>query len=231
MRDLLEQGGPVVAVILALSTLAWVLIGWEWLRLRQQSGGDWSWVDTALEALEQGDKPPPALLHRYRFNLIGRLLGAGLDRRSRPRRAFHTQVAPHLRSEAVALQRPLRLIAVLASVLPLLGLLGTVLGMVRTFEALMAGEGARDVEWVDITGREEELLRQGIDPDRALRELHVRDGEGHIHRELDAYRLLMGRVPRLKPLGWLIGLPVIRPLVSWIYRTMVDRRLRRTGRG
>lgn len=95
----------------------------------------------------------------------------------------------------------------------------------------MAGEGARDLEWLDIAGRDEELIRQGIDPDQALRELHVKDSSGHIHRELDAYRLLMRRVPRLKPLGWLIGLPVIRPVVSWVYRTMVDRRLRRTGRG
>lgn len=94
----------------------------------------------------------------------------------------------------------------------------------------MAGEGARDVEWLDITGRDEELRREGIDPDQALRELHVKDPEGRIHRELDAYRLLMKRVPRLKPLGWLIGLPVIRPVVSWTYRTMVDRRLRRSGR-
>ena len=93
----------------------------------------------------------------------------------------------------------------------------------------MAEDDAR-VQWYDITGRDEELRELGIDPQRALRELHVRDADGQIHSELDAYRLLMARAPRLRPLGWLIGLPLVRPVVSSLYRWMVDRRLQRTGR-
>ncbi|MDX5363545.1 MAG: DUF393 domain-containing protein [Pseudazoarcus pumilus] len=94
----------------------------------------------------------------------------------------------------------------------------------------MAGDGARDVAWCDITGRDEELRAQGIAPDAALRELHVRAPDGRVLRELDAYILLMSRVPRLRPLAWLIGLPGVRPLCSWAYRWSVDRRLRREGR-
>lgn len=93
-----------------------------------------------------------------------------------------------------------------------------------------AGETGADVAWVDITGREDELMALGIDPHWALRELHVRDGRGQVHRELDAYILLMRRVPRLRPLAWLIRLPVVRPLVSRWYRWWVDRRLRGQGR-
>lgn len=93
-----------------------------------------------------------------------------------------------------------------------------------------AGETGTDVVWLDITGRDDELKSQGIDPELALRELHVRDADGRVHRELDAYILLMGRVPRLRPLAWLIGLPLVRPLVSHWYRWWVGRRLRREGR-
>ncbi|TBW51250.1 DUF393 domain-containing protein [Marinobacter halodurans] len=93
-----------------------------------------------------------------------------------------------------------------------------------------AGETADRVVWYDITGRESELRSLGIDPDTALRELHVRDPNGRIHRELEAYRLLMARVPRLKPLAWLMGLPLVRPLLSWLYRRWVLRRLHRQGR-
>lgn len=93
-----------------------------------------------------------------------------------------------------------------------------------------AGEAGDRVHWLDITGREDELKAQGIDPALALRELHVQDGSGQIHRELDAYILLMGRVPRLRPLAWLISLPVVRQLVARWYRWWVDRRLRRQGR-
>lgn len=95
----------------------------------------------------------------------------------------------------------------------------------------LAGEAGSSVRWVDITGRDDELKQQGIDPERALRELHVCDAEGRLHTELDAYILLMARTRLLRPLGWLIGLPGLRGLLSRGYRAWVDRRLRRSGRG
>ena len=94
----------------------------------------------------------------------------------------------------------------------------------------MAGERARNVEWFDITGQDEALRAEGIDPRWALLELHVRDEQGRIHSEMDAYILLMSRVPRLRPLAWLLGLPVIRPTLAALYRWWVRRRLARDGR-
>jgi predicted DCC family thiol-disulfide oxidoreductase YuxK len=94
----------------------------------------------------------------------------------------------------------------------------------------LAGHRAADTCWVDISGREEELAARGIDPQAALRELHVADPQGRVQRELDAYILLMARVPLLRPLAWLIGLPGLRPLLSRAYRASVLRRLRAEGR-
>lgn len=94
----------------------------------------------------------------------------------------------------------------------------------------LAGPAADAICWFDISGRETELRRLGIDPYKALTELHVQDTQGCIHRELDAYILLMRRVPRLKPLAWLLGLPFIRPLLSRCYHRQVMRRLRRSQR-
>ncbi|BES69120.1 hypothetical protein RE428_01380 [Marinobacter nanhaiticus D15-8W] len=99
----------------------------------------------------------------------------------------------------------------------------------RRYERL-AGTSGHGVQWLDITGREQELRRAGVDPEQALRELHVRDAQGYIHRELDAYSLLMSRVPLLRPLAWLIRLPGLRPLLSRLYRTLVLRRLHCSGR-
>ena len=76
----------------------------------------------------------------------------------------------------------------------------------------LAGAQAHTVCWIDITGRDDELRACGIDPQHALRELHVADEEGRVRRELDAYILLMSRVPRLRALAWLIGLPGVRTL-------------------
>jgi predicted DCC family thiol-disulfide oxidoreductase YuxK len=95
----------------------------------------------------------------------------------------------------------------------------------------LAGGQAEGVCWLDITGQEHALRQEGIDPEKALRELHVRDERGRVVSELDAYILLLGRVTLLKPLAWLIGLPLIRSRLAKAYRAMVDRRLQRTGRG
>ncbi len=94
----------------------------------------------------------------------------------------------------------------------------------------MAGESGHDVCWMDITGRDDELHALGIDPSKALTELHLKDQHGHILSEIDAYILLMQRVPRLRAIAWLIGLPVIRPVVAFLYHRMVMHRLRREGR-
>jgi predicted DCC family thiol-disulfide oxidoreductase YuxK len=93
----------------------------------------------------------------------------------------------------------------------------------------LAGKGGEQVCWFDITGQEGRLRELGIDPGKALTELHVSDEHGRIMSELDAYILLMSRVPILKPVAWLIGLPLIRPLLARIYHRQVNRRLRKRG--
>ncbi|MBR9913185.1 MAG: DUF393 domain-containing protein [Gammaproteobacteria bacterium] len=99
----------------------------------------------------------------------------------------------------------------------------------RRFERL-AGERGGRIHWVDITGRDEELKALGIDPLAAMLELHVRSESGRIYRELDAYIVLLRRTRWLSPVAWLIGLPLIKPLLGAWYRRWVRRRLCATGR-
>lgn len=94
----------------------------------------------------------------------------------------------------------------------------------------MAGKQGDSVCWFDITDRESELERLGIDPKKALTELHLKTPEGNILSELDAYIILMRPVPLLKPLAWIISLPLIRPLLARCYHYLVERRLKKQGR-
>jgi predicted DCC family thiol-disulfide oxidoreductase YuxK len=99
----------------------------------------------------------------------------------------------------------------------------------QTYEKL-AGKAGNKVCWVDITDQDQKLVELGIDPTKALTELHVKDENERIFSELDAYILLMSHVPVLRPVAWLIGLPLIRPLLASIYHRLVNRRLRISGR-
>ena len=93
-----------------------------------------------------------------------------------------------------------------------------------------AGQADTPVCWFDITGQDERLRELGIDPRKALTELHVLDEHRQIRSELDAYILLLAKIPWLKPLAWFIGRPWIRPWLARLYRWSVQRRLRRSGR-
>ena len=99
----------------------------------------------------------------------------------------------------------------------------------ETYQKL-AGKTGENVCWIDITGQDQSLRDLGIDPQKALTELHVKDEQNQILSELDAYILLMSKVPVLRPLSWLIALPLIRPLLARLYHRLVNRRLRQSGR-
>nr|WP_232230349.1 DUF393 domain-containing protein [Halomonas sp. 1513] len=93
-----------------------------------------------------------------------------------------------------------------------------------------AGEAGERVAWCDVTTYQQTLRDKGIDPQAALLSLHVEDDTGRIVDGIDAYVLLMQRVPRLKPLAWLIGLPGVKALLTRWYDRWVRRRLAREGR-
>lgn len=94
-----------------------------------------------------------------------------------------------------------------------------------------AGEAGRQVAWCDVTEHQATLREKGVDPQAALLSLHVEEEEGgSIQEGIDAYILLMRRVPRLKPLAWLIGLPGLKPALRWCYDRWVRQRLASEGR-
>ncbi|MDF1689596.1 MAG: DCC1-like thiol-disulfide oxidoreductase family protein [Cycloclasticus sp.] len=92
------------------------------------------------------------------------------------------------------------------------------------FERL-AGKRAALFSWFDITSQDQALRQRGIDPFKALRELHIEDTRGAIHSEMDAYSIMMKKIPILMPLGVFICLPGIKPVLSYFYRRTVEKRL------
>lgn len=92
----------------------------------------------------------------------------------------------------------------------------------------MAGKDA--VEWCDITGNDEQLMAQGIDPKEALLKLHVQNTEGVITSDIEAYVLLFSKIWWLKPLAWFLNIPWVKEVARSLYRNWVVRRLKKDGR-
>ncbi|MDR5887837.1 MULTISPECIES: thiol-disulfide oxidoreductase DCC family protein [Halomonadaceae] len=99
----------------------------------------------------------------------------------------------------------------------------------RRFER-WAGKRARDIDWLDVTEHQQLLRDKGIAPEAALRSLHIELSDGRMIEGIDAYRLLMQRIPLFYPVAWLIGLPGIKQALRRYYDHWVKKRLEREGR-
>ena len=104
----------------------------------------------------------------------------------------------------------------------------------RTFYEGLSQSTNDSVHWLDVNEQDACLIEKGIDPKQALLELFIEveneDGSTQILSEIDAYIVLMQRTRLLKPFSFIIGLPVVRPVLSWLYRGWVKRRLTMQGR-
>lgn len=93
-----------------------------------------------------------------------------------------------------------------------------------------SGRHAADIGWLDVSEHQQTLLEKGVDPNMALRSLHVETAQSQLIEGIDAYRLLMARIPLLTPVAWFIGLPGIKPALRKLYDIWVKRRLKKQGR-
>jgi biopolymer transport protein ExbB len=84
---------------------------------------------------------------------VARVFAAGLKRMGEPIEAVERHINEAGQREVISMRKHLRVLAVIASVAPLLGLLGTILGMITAFQTVaVAGEALGKTE----------LLAQGI---------------------------------------------------------------------
>ena len=125
-------GGPALWAIAALSVAALALILWKSWRLV----GMGAWRRGAAEAIAAGGTAPAD-------DPRARVAAAARAARALPRDDARESVARVARRELQAMRSGLRALEVIATTAPLLGLLGTVLGMIAAFRALQAaGAGA-----------------------------------------------------------------------------------------
>jgi biopolymer transport protein ExbB len=127
----------LIAIAL-VSLLGWTLIAWKWLALWHERTTSRRWAEAVVGHLSAGERGQALRLCARRDQALARLLHAALSADEPKRRFFEQRIQPLLHSEATALRRHLNTVAVAAAIAPLLGLLGTVVGMVETFDVLTA---------------------------------------------------------------------------------------------
>lgn len=133
-----ERGGPIMWPLLALSILGVTVIFWRWWALRQATAGLPAFLKELRGKLVARDVPGAIGVCDQHPGPVASIVKAGLLRSGRSKDEVERALQDASAHELSVLERGLPVLATVAMISPLLGFLGTVTGMINSFEALAA---------------------------------------------------------------------------------------------
>ena len=150
--DMAAKGGWIMIVLAALSVIALYIFGKKWWMIAQAGKIDKNFMNDIRDYIHDGKiKSAQTLCSKY-DTPVARMVETGIARIGRPLGDIQTAVDNVGNAEVARLEKGLPYLATIAGGAPMLGFLGTVIGMVQAFFN-MANAGSN----VDIT-----LLSGGI---------------------------------------------------------------------
>lgn len=137
--ELLGAGGPVVGILIAMSVVALAIILLKLVQFRTVRLGERRFVGDAVRLYRSGDIAEALARLGGARNPIARVMEVaihGLRRRNVSEQILREEITRVAGEHIDRLRSHLRALEVIASLSPLLGLFGTVLGMIEVFQAM-----------------------------------------------------------------------------------------------
>ena len=131
--SLFNMGGPLMWVLLALSFLAIYLIGRKWWTIKNASKIDPHFMQDIRDYLTDGKTKSAITLCRKYDNPVARMIETGINRMGRPLADIQSAIENIGNVEVARLEKGLPILAMISGGAPMIGFLGTVLGMVKAF--------------------------------------------------------------------------------------------------
>ena len=131
--SMFTMGGPLMWVLLALSILAIYLIGRKWWMIKSASKIDPHFMQDIRDYMNEGKTLSAITLCRKYDNPVARMVETGIHRMGRPMTDIQGAIENIGNVEVARLEKGLPLLATIAGGAPMIGFLGTVLGMVKAF--------------------------------------------------------------------------------------------------
>ncbi|MBO4844464.1 MAG: MotA/TolQ/ExbB proton channel family protein [Bacteroidales bacterium] len=147
-----SKGGWLMIVLVLLSIIAIYIFGKKWWMISRANKIDKNFMRDIRDYIHEGKIKSAAMLCQRYDSPIARLVEKGIERIGRPLGDIQTSVENTGNVEVARLERGLPFLATIAGGAPMIGFLGTVIGMVQAFFD-MANAGNN----IDIT-----LLSNGI---------------------------------------------------------------------
>lgn len=120
-------------VLLILSVIAVYILGSRWWIIRQASKTDPHFLANIRELVRSGKTDAAIRLCREHNSPQARLIEKGLERMGRPLTDIQTAVENVANIEVAKLEKGLPMLATVAGGAPMIGFLGTVIGMIQAF--------------------------------------------------------------------------------------------------
>jgi biopolymer transport protein ExbB len=141
MLDYIARGGVVMIPILVCSVVALIIIFERLWSLRRKRIFRFDILDTIEQLLREHKIPEATTLCKRHDSTMTRLVLVVLLNADRPKAEIKELIEDHGRQEVPFLERYLTMLGTIASISPLLGLLGTVVGLLRVFDAISQAGG------------------------------------------------------------------------------------------
>jgi biopolymer transport protein ExbB len=132
---LIQAAGWPIWFLLAASVVAVTIIVERLLYLRPARIAPPTLLAEALDVVRQGPASDEVIAQLEQNSPLGRVLAAGMRNLGAPREAMRDAIEEAGRAAAHALERYLTALGTVATLAPLLGLFGTVVGMIELFGA------------------------------------------------------------------------------------------------
>jgi biopolymer transport protein ExbB len=140
-----QKGGPVMLPIFGLAGAALLVALYKWFSLLFLRKPSRQQIRALLEAVAQHDEAVARQQVERMRGPVGRMLAAGVEHLREPRDLIEEVMYEEVLTTRLRLQNMLPFIAICAAAAPLLGLLGTVTGIINTFK-LITVFGTGDVK-------------------------------------------------------------------------------------
>lgn len=137
MLEIVVAGGWLMVPILACSIIAVVIIIDRFVNLRRKRVLPAGVLERVRQWAAQRELDGQHIEQLRRSSPLGAVLAAALANRQRPREVIKDAVEDTGRHMVHDLERFLNTLGTIAGITPLLGLLGTVIGMIEVFSAIM----------------------------------------------------------------------------------------------
>lgn len=150
--DMAFKGGWLMIPLFILSIVTIYLFGMKWWAIRKAAQADPNFMKDIRDFIHNGKMKSAIALCQQTDTPVARLVEKGIERMGRPLQDIQTAVENMGNVEVARLEKGLPMLATIAGGAPMIGFLGTVMGMVQAFFN-MAQAGSN----IDIT-----LLSGGI---------------------------------------------------------------------